>query len=56
VIGVAHEGMAQISKGLVAGERVIVDGVQKVRPGAQVQVRAPGTEGTPAQPPAGRAS
>ena len=32
-----------VSAGLVAGDRVIVEGIQKVRPGAVVKVTAPGT-------------
>lgn len=35
-IGALHEGMQQVKQGLAAGERVIADGVQKVRPGAKV--------------------
>lgn len=36
VLGVAQDGMQQIVDGLAAGERVIADGVQKVRPGQAV--------------------
>jgi membrane fusion protein (multidrug efflux system) len=39
VVGVAHEGMLQIAQGVAAGERVIVEGVQKVRVGMQVETR-----------------
>ncbi|MCC6848028.1 MAG: efflux RND transporter periplasmic adaptor subunit [Deltaproteobacteria bacterium] len=35
-IGGTHDGMRQIRKGLAPGERVIIDGVQKARPGAKV--------------------
>jgi membrane fusion protein (multidrug efflux system) len=35
-LGAAHEGMQQIKSGLAPGERVIVDGVQKARPGQKV--------------------
>jgi RND family efflux transporter MFP subunit len=35
----AHDGMRRIAAGLAAGERVIVEGVQKVRPGAKVVAR-----------------
>lgn len=35
-IGGVHDGMQQIREGLAAGERVIADGVQKVRPGERV--------------------
>jgi multidrug efflux system membrane fusion protein len=38
-LGVARDGMQQISTGLAAGERVIVDGVQKARPGQKVVAR-----------------
>jgi membrane fusion protein (multidrug efflux system) len=37
VVGAASSGMLQITKGVAAGDRVIVDGVQKVRPGMRVQ-------------------
>jgi RND family efflux transporter MFP subunit len=36
VIGTLHDGMQQVKEGLVVGERVIADGVQKVRPGGKV--------------------
>jgi membrane fusion protein (multidrug efflux system) len=42
-----------IEKGLAAGDRVIVDGVVKARPGAPVRIAAPGQEapaGAPAAP------
>ena len=41
-LGVAHDGRQQIAKGLRPGERVIVDGVQKARPGSAVAPRASG--------------
>jgi RND family efflux transporter MFP subunit len=50
-VGAAHEGLIQVAEGLAAGERVIVDGVQKARPGEPVQVRAEGD----GEAPAGRA-
>jgi multidrug efflux system membrane fusion protein len=31
-----HEGLRAISEGLTAGERVIIDGLQRVRPGVIV--------------------
>lgn len=43
-----------VSGGLAAGERVILDGLQKVRPGAQVQVEPAGTP--PAAAPAADAA
>jgi RND family efflux transporter MFP subunit len=39
-LGVAHDGLQQIAKGLRAGERVVIDGVQKARPGSPVIPRA----------------
>ena len=39
-LGVAHDGLQQIAKGLRVGERVVVDGVQKARPGSPVIPRA----------------
>jgi len=48
-IGGVHDGMQQITDGLAAGERVIVDGVMKARPGQKVVAKAMGGEGnTPA--------
>jgi membrane fusion protein (multidrug efflux system) len=38
--GDTHEGRRRIVEGLAPGERVIVDGVQKVRPGTIVQAKA----------------
>jgi RND family efflux transporter MFP subunit len=38
-LGVAHEGLQQIAAGLAVGERVIVDGLQKARPGSRVAAR-----------------
>ena len=38
-LGVAHAGMQEVSKGLAEGERVIVDGLQKARPGAKVTAK-----------------
>lgn len=39
-LGVAHHGLVQISSGLQVGERVVVEGVQKARPGSAVSPRA----------------
>jgi len=47
-LGAAHDGLQQIAKGLAAGERVIVDGMQKARPGKPV---VPREEGVAAAPP-----
>jgi membrane fusion protein (multidrug efflux system) len=41
-VGVVHDGMQQIAEGLAPGERVIVDGVQKARPGQKVVPREDG--------------
>ena len=46
-LGVRHEGLQQIRKGLAAGDRVIADGVQNARPGMQV-VPKPLGDGAPA--------
>jgi membrane fusion protein (multidrug efflux system) len=50
-LGVAQGDMQQVAEGLAAGERVIVDGVQKARPGQKVVAKAP-SGGAPDQPPA----
>ena len=36
VAGAVHDGMQRIVEGLASGERVVVDGVQKARPGQKV--------------------
>lgn len=46
-LGVAHDGLQQITSGLAAGERVVVEGVQKARPGGVVVAR----EGADSPPP-----
>ena len=43
--GKLHEGMRVITKGLSPGERVIVNGVQRARPGAKVEARVQGDDG-----------
>ncbi|TMA34294.1 MAG: efflux RND transporter periplasmic adaptor subunit [Deltaproteobacteria bacterium] len=48
-LGVLHDGMQQITEGVAAGERVIVEGVQKARPGQKVAARPIGAEGVAAQ-------
>lgn len=45
VIGTRHGGMAEIASGLQAGDRVVVDGVGKLRPGATVQDTPPAKQG-----------
>lgn len=37
--GATHDGMRRIVEGIAPGERVVVDGVQKARPGTKVVVR-----------------
>jgi membrane fusion protein (multidrug efflux system) len=44
-VGVAHDGMQQVKKGLAEGERVVVDGLQKARPGGKVTVKPLGENG-----------
>jgi hypothetical protein len=48
-LGVTHDGMQQISEGVAAGERVIVDGVQKARPGQKVAAREMTADGVAKQ-------
>jgi membrane fusion protein (multidrug efflux system) len=48
VIGTRQDGLAEITSGLAAGDRVVVDGVGKLRPGLTVQDAPPGA--TPAAP------
>jgi membrane fusion protein (multidrug efflux system) len=53
VPGVSSDGMRQIEKGLSAGERVIVDGVQKARAGAKVKPEETKAAEAGTKPPAG---
>ena len=46
-LGQEIQGLRVIKKGLAEGDRVIVNGMQRVRPGAQVQVK---TQGPPKKP------
>ena len=48
-LGVSHDGMQQITEGVAAGERVVVEGVQKARPGQKVAARPIGAAGVAAQ-------
>jgi len=41
-IGLLHDGLREIVEGVAAGDRVIVDGVQKARPGQRVVVKQAG--------------
>jgi membrane fusion protein, multidrug efflux system len=45
-VGLRLPNQIEIVDGLKAGEKVVAEGVQKVRPGAPVIVSAPGTSGT----------
>ena len=55
-LGASHEGMQQIADGLVSGEQVIVDGVQKARAGQKVVAKeAPPETKAPAVPPSASA-
>jgi RND family efflux transporter MFP subunit len=40
-LGPLHEGMRVISDGLTAGERIVVNGLQRVRPGSKVDPHPP---------------
>jgi membrane fusion protein (multidrug efflux system) len=53
-VGALEGGAWQIDSGLVAGERVIVDGLQKVQAGRTVKITAPSapSPAPPAVPPA----
>jgi multidrug efflux system membrane fusion protein len=44
-IGVSNQGNSTISAGLKAGERVVTDGLDRLRDGSTVKLIAPGTEG-----------
>ena len=51
-LGALHEGLRVIRAGISAGDRVVVDGQQRVRPGATVdavlaRLEAPGHDGAP---------
>ncbi|EJC65511.1 efflux RND transporter periplasmic adaptor subunit [Alcaligenes ammonioxydans] len=64
VLGPEHDGQYVVNKGLQAGDQIIVEGFQKIRPGAPVQTipwkgdkpaAAPASDATPAQQPAAAA-
>lgn len=48
--GQRSDGMAEVLSGLEAGNQVITEGVQSVRPGQPVQVGAPSAEALPLRP------
>lgn len=45
-IGVRRDGLAEITQGVAAGERIVIDGTGKLRPGSRV-VEAGPADGTP---------
>jgi len=51
-LGQSTPAFASVTSGLTDGESVIVDGIQRVRPGQAV---SPGPAPSPVQPPAGTA-
>ena len=48
-LGVTHEGLQQITEGVAEGERVVVEGVQKARPGQKVAAKTEDASGVAAQ-------
>ncbi len=48
--GQRSDGMAEVLSGLEAGNQVITEGVQSVRPGQPIQVGAPSAEALPLRP------
>jgi RND family efflux transporter MFP subunit len=48
-LGGLHDGLQQIIEGVSLGERVVVEGVQKARPGQKVAAREESAEGVAAQ-------
>ena len=46
-LGGMHEGLREISEGLRKGERVIIDGLQRVRPGSEVTPKPGDMRGRP---------
>jgi multidrug efflux system membrane fusion protein len=60
-IGQAGDGVTVIAKGVQPGQRIVVDGQSKLKPGAHIvdaaqQARAPGAPATPAAPAAAPAA
>jgi multidrug efflux pump subunit AcrA (membrane-fusion protein) len=39
ILGPVHNGLRVIAEGLKSGERIIIDGLQRVRPGAEVNAK-----------------
>jgi membrane fusion protein, multidrug efflux system len=48
-LGPASEGLRVVTSGLQAGERIVVNGLQRIRPGALVAPQMVGMDGKPAQ-------
>jgi len=49
-LGIRQAGLVEITSGLQAGERVVAEGIQKVRPGGKVKASAPESAANGAQP------
>ena len=49
-LGVRQAGLVEITSGLQPGERVVVEGIQKVRPGGKVRASAPENAANGSQP------
>jgi membrane fusion protein (multidrug efflux system) len=49
-LGLRQAGLVEIVEGLAAGERVVAEGIQKVRPGGKVKASAPAAAATPGKP------
>jgi multidrug efflux system membrane fusion protein len=55
-LGAFVDGLRMVTKGLTAGERIVVNGLQRIRPGAPLSpklVSMTGAERAQASPPAG---
>ena len=52
-VGVRRDGQAEIVEGIAAGERIVIDGTGKLRPGVKVADAAPSAPAKPDAPPAG---
>jgi RND family efflux transporter MFP subunit len=55
-LGPMHEGLRVISEGLTAGERVIIDGLQRVRPGVTVSPKVGDMRSRPGEAVAARST
>ena len=54
-LGASVNGLRVVSKGLAAGEKLVVNGLQRVRPGALVAPELVPMDGKPEAPKAGTA-